>query len=948
MKRPRLTAVGRTLCLGGAAVGALGLLGWTAGVPFLLTIVPGHPPIMPNAALGLLLAGVAGALRSRRQAGTARKVLSLLAAAFPLVIGVGTLAEYALYVDLGIDQLFFGSQAGPYPGRASPPTALALAFLGAAIALFDTRPDARARPPELLALGAALIAFVAILGQLFGANALYRIARSPVVGVAVPASIGVLLTALGLLFERPRAGVMRVATARGPGSSQLRHLAPLAVLGAVTFAFVCTRLAAVADSGDLPVVFAILAGATTVISLALLSITAVPLNRVHDALESSRARTLALIEQASDGIFLADLEGRYIDVNRAGRRMLGYTRKALLEKNIADLLRPEDSDRFEHHRARLLEGKTEVGEWLIRHADGHYFPVEVSTKILPDGRWQASLRDISERKRAEAQLLQSEERLDLALRGADLASWDWNVQTGESVLNARAARLLGFRPEELDPHVDSWSTAVHPEDWPGVQRALDDHFRNLTPEFESEHRIRTKSGKWIWILDRGRVFDRDAQGRPLRMVGTALDITERKRAEAEQKFLAEVGSELASTLDYEDIVVRVARLATDGLCDLCIVGVAGEDGEIECLKAVSRETSQAWMCDLLERILLDRQRTQLVEPALALERPLLVQESSPEFVAWTARHAEQLRPLRSVATRSVVLVPLKTNGKRRGALALVSTTPDRVFGAADVRIAEQLASRAALSIENARLYGVAQRAIRMRDDVLGVVAHDLRSPLGSMLMQAELLRNPGTDSERRARKAAEIIDRAATRMNRLIQDLLDVTRIEAGQFSIEPTRLRVGPLITEALDAQRPLAAAAALELEVEVAPDTPEIWADHDRLLQVFENLVGNAIKFTPPGGLIQVGAGSRYGQVLFWVRDTGPGIATEHLPHLFDRFWQARKDGRRGAGLGLPIAKGIVEAHGGRIWVETTAGRGSEFCFTISAGPAAIRAHTAPPPQP
>ena len=177
----------------------------------------------------------------------------------------------------------------------------------------------------------------------------------------------------------------------------------------------------------------------------------------------------------------------------------------------------------------------------------------------------------------------------------------------------------------------------------------------------------------------------------------------------------------------------------------------------------------------------------------------------------------------------------------------------------------------------------------------------------------------------------EVIHRAATRMNRLIQDLLDVALMEVGQLTIERARLSAGELIVEAVEMQRPLARLRLVELRVDVETDVPEVWGDRDRLLQVFENLIGNAIKFTKAGGRITVGAASRDHEVVFWVADTGCGIAPENLPHVFDRFWQATRGDRRGAGLGLPITKGIVEAHGGRIWVESTLGRGTTFFFTI-----------------
>jgi signal transduction histidine kinase len=215
--------------------------------------------------------------------------------------------------------------------------------------------------------------------------------------------------------------------------------------------------------------------------------------------------------------------------------------------------------------------------------------------------------------------------------------------------------------------------------------------------------------------------------------------------------------------------------------------------------------------------------------------------------------------------------------------------------------------------------------------VLGIVAHDLRNPLSTILLNAAALTRRGPDPERRSQKRGDAIHRAATRMNRLIQDLLDVAVMESGQLAIERARLSARELVAAAVDMQKPLASSSSLELRVDCDSDLPDIWGDRDRLLQVFENLIGNAIKFTNAGGCITVGATSRDREVIFHVADTGPGIAPENLPRVFDRFWQATSTNRQGAGLGLPITKGIVEAHGGRIWVESTPSRGATFSFTI-----------------
>ena len=171
-------------------------------------------------------------------------------------------------------------------------------------------------------------------------------------------------------------------------------------------------------------------------------------------------------------------------------------------------------------------------------------------------------------------------------------------------------------------------------------------------------------------------------------------------------------------------------------------------------------------------------------------------------------------------------------------------------------------------------------------------------------------------------------------MNRLIQDLLDVAKIESGTFSIDSRPLDVSALLRETLDQFGALVEDQNLELERDANPDLPPVSADLDRVLQVFSNLIGNAVKFTPQGGRIVLRADRWDGAVRFSVADTGPGIPPESLPYLFDRFWQARSARRAGAGLGLTICKGIIEAHGGRIWTESEEGQGSTFHFHASPG--------------
>jgi signal transduction histidine kinase len=278
---------------------------------------------------------------------------------------------------------------------------------------------------------------------------------------------------------------------------------------------------------------------------------------------------------------------------------------------------------------------------------------------------------------------------------------------------------------------------------------------------------------------------------------------------------------------------------------------------------------------------------------------------------------------------SIITAPLVAHDRALGAMTLVVSRPKR-YGAAEVAFVEEFARRVGLKLDNARLYRAAQRAVRARDDVLGVVAHDLRNPLGAILMQVDVLRR-SVEDEDPFRAAVDRIGRAAQRMNRLIDDLVDVSRMEADRLTIEPADISPRTLLSDSVDAQRATAAAASIDLRVDLPSDVPDVRADRDRLLQVLDNLVGNAIKFTEPGGRITLGAAAREDATLFWVSDTGPGIAPGDLPHVFDRFWTKSKKRGMGAGLGLAIAKRIVEAHGGRIWVDSTPGHGSTFFFTL-----------------
>jgi signal transduction histidine kinase len=245
--------------------------------------------------------------------------------------------------------------------------------------------------------------------------------------------------------------------------------------------------------------------------------------------------------------------------------------------------------------------------------------------------------------------------------------------------------------------------------------------------------------------------------------------------------------------------------------------------------------------------------------------------------------------------------------------------------------------RNALEHDLARQVQREHAAVRARDELVAVVSHDLRSPLTILLMQCGMMRSmvPAEDNKanRRLSTAIETMQNATARMNTLLEDLIDISRIEAGRYSVSLQRLDVAATLDQICSMWQPLAAAQGLDLTWR-SVDGLSAQADPERLFQVFSNLLGNALKFTPVGGVIEVIAEAAGDEVLFRVCDNGIGIDPAQLPYIFDRYWTSREGNPTGSGLGLYISHGIVEAHGGTLWAESVVGQGSVFSFRISAG--------------
>jgi PAS domain S-box-containing protein len=499
-------------------------------------------------------------------------------------------------------------------------------------------------------------------------------------------------------------------------------------------------------------------------------------------------------------------------------------------------------------------------------------------------------------------------------------------------ISRTAERILGYTADEfLEP--DFWMQHVRPEDRDEVQ-ALFRKVRDQGEDDACNHGFVAADGTHVW-LHTSISFSREAAAGRAELEGVSVDVTPLKHAEEIQRLFAESTRLLAEAFETDAIVASLSRVLVPRLCDWCLVD-AEVEGAIRQLAAAHADPSKDELLRRLERRRPpDPDAPSGVASVLRTGRSELHPDASegPSLAdALGAEHPEVLRELGAV---SYLIVPLRARGRTLAAITLVTSESGRRLDDGDLSLAEDLGSRAAFAIDNARLYEQAQKATRARKEILEVVSHDLGNPLSVIMTAVEVVARVAPSDEPSSKmitRSVDAIRRAAKGMARMIRDLLDIEGIEAGRLSVDQQEQEAASLLRYAVGALEPLAADKSILLRVEAESVAAlGVFCDRERIVQALSNLVGNAIKFSQKGGTIVLRAEPHPEGLVFSVTDEGPGIAPEALAHIFDRYWQVGETARFGRGLGLAIAKGIVEAHGGRIWVESRLGEGTRFFFTL-----------------
>ncbi|MEO7368875.1 MAG: ATP-binding protein [Gemmatimonadaceae bacterium] len=405
------------------------------------------------------------------------------------------------------------------------------------------------------------------------------------------------------------------------------------------------------------------------------------------------------------------------------------------------------------------------------------------------------------------------------------------------------------------------------------------------------------------------------------------DVTDRRRADEAQRFLARAGETLVSSIGAEETLRAVARLAVPQLADACIVHSYHDDA----FQGVAVAHIDPQRGRVIERSRvehpIDYSGDHPIARGIQNRAPLVLSAANPADEASLSRSSDIFADTPSAA----IILPLLAREHLLGVIGFYRENGS--YGEDDLFLTEEIARRAAIALDNARLHEQVKTGVQARDDMIGIVSHDLRNPVNAVrMLTGVMLNSEGAEPiSPKMVEYATVIRQAALQMDSLIMDLLDVTRVEAGRLSVDPKPIDAEELLSDALRTLSPVAEGKGLKLKLNAPDDLPLISADKDRVSQALSTLVGNAIKFSPAGTEIGVRVIVLDAEVMFSVTDAGRGMTPEQLAHAFDRFWQSSRTDRQGAGLGLAITKGIIDAHNGRIWAESAPGAGSTFYFTV-----------------
>jgi PAS domain S-box-containing protein len=646
----------------------------------------------------------------------------------------------------------------------------------------------------------------------------------------------------------------------------------------------------------------------------------------------------ATLASIGDAVIVTDTQGAVTFLNPVAQTLTGWTLQDATGQPVESVFRiinEETRQAAENPVSKVLRQGFTLG--LANHTvlitrDGREISIDDSAAPIQSEEGTITgvvlvFRDVTEARRS------IEARLHLAaiVEASDDAIISNNLDGIIVSWNQGAERLYGYRAEEV---IGKPLAILTPPD----------HLNEL-PQILSQIRRgeRLDHYETVRTCKDGRRVDvsltispiKDASGKIVGASKIAHDITARKRQEAELRFLAESSKLLAELLDVPSTLQKVAGLAVPHFADWCTVDLLDPDGSLRRLAVAHVDPAKIQLAhELHRRYPPDPKGSRGVWHVLRTGRSELLAEIPDSLLVETIQNAERLRILRELGLTSYMGVPLTVRGKPIGVITFVTAESGRRYGPDDVRLAEDLAQRAAVAIENARLYSELKETDRRKDEFLAMLAHELRNPLAPIRNALHIMKMPGANGED-IENARQMTERQVQYMVRLVDDLLDVSRIMRGRIELRKELVELATVLVHAVETAQPMIDARGQQLIVSVPPDSLRLEADATRLTQVVANLLHNAAKFSQRSGRIWLTAEREGKEAIVRVRDEGAGIRAELLAHIFELFVQGERTLERsqgGLGIGLTVVQKLVELHGGSITAHSEGpGKGSEFILRL-----------------
>jgi PAS domain S-box-containing protein len=498
---------------------------------------------------------------------------------------------------------------------------------------------------------------------------------------------------------------------------------------------------------------------------------------------------------------------------------------------------------------------------------------------------------------------------------------------GERIEDApRFRQITGQSFEEYRGR--GWVDAIHPLDRADTRRKWAAALEQQCV-YETQYRLRTAAGRYRWFSAYGVPVVEG--GAVIEWVGTITDSHAQKVLEVGSRVLRQANELFASTLDESTVLQRLPQLTVPALADWCTIDLLNEAGALIRIAVAHADPSKTDVAEQLLHRSLDLPSA--VDGAACSAQATVLHDISEEMLASYANDAAHLDVLRNLRIESIMTIPMSVRGTLLGVIRMFSCESERHYGEEELELAMEVARRAATAIDNARLYAQAAEANRAKDIFLATLSHEMKTPLTAILGWSRMLKTDGQASEF-FDEALEAIEQSAQVQERLIEDVLDVSRVITGKLSIEKKETRLQDVIRAAVEIIIPIAQQKDVHLRVHDSEDVI-VNGDETRLRQVIWNLLTNAVKFTPAGGLIEISTACEQNEVRVMVRDSGRGMRADVIPHVFDQFHQntvADRVKHHGLGLGLAIVRHLITAHGGRVEAHSAGeGKGSEFVVVL-----------------